>query len=298
MHRPRTVTIAEAISYASGKLASARIGTARLDAEVLLSRIIEKDRAWLFSHDRDELDEGQFRRFADIIARRALREPLQYITGRQEFWGLGFIVTPAVLIPRPETELLVETAIKLMRGATGPMTVVDLCTGSGCVAISLARELVNARVVATDISIRALAVARENAELHGVSERITFLEGDLFGPLEELDLRDRVDVITVNPPYVPSGDLAALQPEVKDHEPTNALIAGPDGMEIQRRIIDAGSGFLKQNGALIMEMGMGQADLLRQLVETRRPYDRPEILKDLAGIDRVLVAKKASSPVH
>jgi len=287
----KALTTAEAITYAFGKLAAAGISTARLDAEVILSHVLGKDRVWLITHDRDELDERLRELFAEAIARRALREPLQYITGKQEFWGLEFIVTPAVLIPRPETEFLVEAAAAIMRGANRRTTIVDLCTGSGCVAISLAKLPGDARIIATDTSAGALIVACKNAHHHGVSDRICFLEGDLYGPLEKRDLRKQVDIITANPPYIPSGDLATLQPEVKDYEPASALIAGPDGTEVHRRIIESAPGFLKASGALIMEMGMGQTDLLKQMVEATRLYDRIQILKDLAGIDRVIVAR-------
>ncbi len=230
--------------------------------------------------------------FEDTIRRRYRREPLQYITGKQEFWGLEFIVTPDVLIPRPETELLVESAIEIVKGADHRATIVDLCTGSGCIAISLAAEIKNAVIFATDTSEQALAVARENARRHGVSDRIRFLPGDLFDPLGELDIRSSVDIITANPPYIPSGDLPALQPEVRDYEPAVALVAGPDGTEIQRNIIGNAPAFLTARGVLAMEMGMGQAGALRAAAEETGSYASVEIHKDLAGIDRVIIARK------
>ena len=174
------LTIAEAILYASGQLAAAEIQTARLDTEVLLAHVLGKDRVWLITHNHDSLDSVAEKRFEQVIRRRRSREPLQYITGNQEFWGLDFAVTPAVLIPRPETELLVESAARIGRG-TDKVALVDLCTGSGCIAVSLAKELVDARIFATDMSGQALAVARENARRHGVADRIRFFEGDLFG---------------------------------------------------------------------------------------------------------------------
>ena len=220
------------------------------------------------------------------------REPLQYIIGRQEFWGLDFIVTPDVLIPRPETELLVETAVEIVKGSSARATIADLCTGSGCVAISLATAIEDARIFATDMSVQALAVARENARTHGVSDRIRFIDGNLFQPLERLGLRDQVDVITANPPYIRSGDLPMLQAEVKDYEPEIALIAGLEGTEIQKKIIDKAFAFLKKQGALIMEMGLGQAETLKRMVDRTGAYNKSEILKDLAGIDRVIVVRK------
>ncbi len=286
------MTIAETITRASGRLAAAGISTARLDAEVLLAYVIKKDRAWLIIHGNDNLDSSGQKLFEDTISRRSRREPLQYITGKQEFWGLEFLVTPDVLIPRPETELIVETAIRAVKEAGSRSTIADLCTGSGCIAVSLAKETREARIFATDASEQALAIARENARRHGVSGRIRFLEGDLFGPLEELDVRGGVDIITANPPYIPSGELAALQPEVRDYEPGIALTAGPEGIEIQREIITASVDFLNKRGVLIMEMGIHQAAALRSAAEDTGSYAVIEIYKDLAGIDRVIVARK------
>lgn len=286
------VTLAEAINRAAEILSQRSITNARLDAEVLLSHISGKDRVWLITHNKDVLDSRRSRLFEDAIRRRSRREPLQYITGKQEFWGLDFFVTPDVLIPRPETELLVEAAVKIAKDAGHAATIVDLCTGSGCIAVSVAKELGDARIFATDTSARALAIARKNAQKHGVSGRIRFLEGDLYGPLAELDLLGRVDVISANPPYIRSGDLPMLQAEVKDYEPEAALIAGPEGTEIQKIIIDKATAFLKKQGSLIMEMGMGQAEALTGMVAADTAYDKPEIRKDLAGIDRVIVVRK------
>jgi release factor glutamine methyltransferase len=292
MHRYEPLTVAEAIYQAAQKLSRAGIANARLDAEVLLSYLLKKDRAWLITHNNDSLDNENHKIFEGAIDRRSRREPLQYIIGKQEFWGLEFTVTPDVLIPRPETELVVESAIKILRSSDGQTTIVDLCTGSGCIAISLAKELGDTRIFAVDTSNQALAVSRGNARKHGVSDRIRFLEGDLFEPLGELDLRGRVDVITANPPYIRSDDLPRLQPEVRDYEPEIALRAGPDGTEVQHRIVENAPGFLKKNGVLIMEMGMGQAEALKTMAENTGSYTAIEILKDLAGIERVIVAHK------
>jgi release factor glutamine methyltransferase len=292
------VTLAEAINKAASTLSAHGVSNARLDAEVLLRFILGKDRAWLLTHADEPLDEDQRNLFEKAVDRRAKREPLQYIIGRQEFWGLDFIVGPDVLIPRPETELVVETALKITEHGSRstesntPFTIVDLCTGSGCIAVSLAHEIRNARFFALDSSGKALAIARENARKHGVSERIRFLAGDLFQPLEELDVRGQVDIVTANPPYIRSGDLRGLQPEVRDFEPEVALIAGPGGKELHQEIIDRAPAFLKRHGALIMEMGEGQAEGLIEIMNENGKYTAPEILKDLAGMDRVIVAKK------
>jgi release factor glutamine methyltransferase len=287
-----TVTVAEAINKAANLLSAAGITNARLDAEVLLSHITKKDRVWLITHRDDAFDDAYQQNFADVIERRSRREPLQHIIGNQEFWGLEFKVSPDVLIPRPETEFIVEAALAIMQDRNTPARIIDLCTGSGCLAVSLAKELTAARVIATDASEKALALARENTRNHGVSERIRFLFGDLFEPLEELDIRGQIDIIVSNPPYVQEGDLATLQPEVRDYEPEMALIAGPMGTEIAMRIIDNAPAYLKQNGALIMEMGLGQSGPLMRAVQATNTYGKPKILKDLAGIDRVLVVRK------
>lgn len=287
------MTLAEAILYAADRLSGADITNARLDAEVLLAHIIRKDRVWLITHRDDRLDDDQQRALADAVRRRAGREPLQHILGNKEFWGLEFMVNSDVLIPRPETELIMETALAMVRDRSRPVRIIDLCTGSGCIAVCLAKELTAARVIATDASEKALAVARENARNHGVSSRIRCLEGDLFEPLEELDVRGQIDIIVSNPPYVQTGDLSTLQPEVRDYEPRMALIAGPEGTEIATRIIGNAHGYLKQGGALIMEMGLGQSEALTRAVEATKAYAKPEILKDLAGIERVIVARKA-----
>jgi len=286
------VTLAEAINNAATLLSTAGITNARLDAEVLLSHIILKDRVWLITHRDDVLDDNHQREFADVIQRRTRREPLQHIIGNQEFWGLEFIVSPDVLIPRPETEFIIEAALAIVQDRNTPVRIIDLCTGSGCIAVSLAKELTAARVIATDASEKALTVARENTRRHGVSEHIRFLLGDLFEPLEELDIRGQIDIIVSNPPYVQAGDLSTLQPEVRDYEPEMALIAGPGGTEIAKRIIQIAPEYLKKNGTLIMEMGLGQADALTRMVEATGAYGDRELLKDLAGIERVIIARK------
>jgi release factor glutamine methyltransferase len=193
---------------------------------------------------QDRLNTETQRSFERTIERRKRREPLQHIIGTQEFWGLPFRVTPDVLIPRPETEFVVEAALTAVKEVSAPV-IVDLCTGSGCIAVCLLKELASARVFATDRSARAVPVAQENARLNGVADRIRFLEGDLFGPFEELDLLGRIDCIVTNPPYVRSSDLTTLQPEVRDFEPEMALVAGPEGTEIAERIIRQAPGYLK-----------------------------------------------------
>ncbi len=285
------LTIAEAIHQASRRLHAAGVPAAPFDAELLLRHVLGRDRAWIITHGTDPLDGGHLALFEDAVRRRETREPLQHIIGTQEFRGLDFIVTRYVLIPRPETELVVEAVIDAAKEHR-PQIIVDLCTGSACIAVSIAKTLPEVRIFATDRSEQALAVARRNAQRHDVSGRIRFLEGDLFAPLEELDLRGRVDIITTNPPYVRSGDLPLLQPEVKDYEPEIALVAGAAGTEIAERIIKAAPEYLRTGGSLIMEMGMDQAESIVTMVGRTKAYAQPVLLKDLAEIDRVIVAKK------
>ncbi len=287
------MTFIEAINRAASQLTAVGVSTARLDAEVLLRHAINGDRAWLLAHMQEELADDPRKAFEQAVERRGRREPLQYITGRQEFWGIEFVVTPDVLIPRPETELIIESALRSVKDRNKPLRIIDLCTGSGCIAVSLAKELPQARTLATDTSPQAISIARGNARRQDVADRIRFFEGDLFGPLEELDIHGQVDIIVSNPPYVSSGDFSALQPEVRDYEPKTALLAGPDGTQVQRRIIHEASRFLIKHGLLIMEMGLGQAGPLSHLIRQRKDYGSLEILKDLAGIDRVIIAKKS-----
>jgi release factor glutamine methyltransferase len=203
------VTIREVINSAATKLSAAGIANPRLDAEVILSHILNGDRAWLITHIHDALDAGNRALFDDAIVRRAKREPLQHIIGKQEFWGLDFIVTPDVLIPRPETELVVESAIKTARNMPAPV-ILDLCTGSGCIAVSLATALPAARFFAVDISEKALAIARRRARASYPTASVS--RRQFVRPLEELDIRGRVDMIVSNPPYVRSDELDTLRP--------------------------------------------------------------------------------------
>jgi release factor glutamine methyltransferase len=229
-------------------------------------------------------------RYRDLVARRAMRVPLQHLTGEQEFWSLRFEVTPAVLIPRPETEHVVEAFLELNR-LPNPI-VLDIGTGSGCLAIAVAHEVPGALVHATDLSEEALMVARRNATNLDVAGRIAFYRGDLFEPLEGRGLLGQVDFILSNPPYIAAADLASLEPEVRDHEPRQALTPGPDPFAIHRRLARESSAFLKPGGFLIVEIGQGQERSLGDLYRTPGTglgivQERP----DLAGIPRVLAAR-------
>lgn len=224
-----------------------------------------------------------------LVERRAKREPAAYIVGWQEFWGLPFEVGPGVLIPRPETELVVETALTLLNAAplAANPAIADVCTGSGCVAVAIARERPDVRVTATDISERALAIARRNAERHGVAARVTFVRADLLA-----GVAGPFDLVSANPPYVPDADRPTLQPEVRDHEPPLALYAGADGLDVIRRLVVEATERLREGGVLVFEFGFGQSDEIAKLISGTRGLRMVELRPDLQGIPRVAVARK------
>lgn len=231
-------------------------------------------------------------RAESVVSRRIAREPLQYILGTQEFCGLDFQVNPAVLIPRPETELLVQETLREGGFAEGAV-LVDVGTGSGCVAVTLATILRGMRIFALDCSRDALTVAKSNAERHGVSDNITWKEGDLLSPLRECNLVGAVDAIVSNPPYIAEEVWASLQPEIRDFEPRLALVAGQRGTEFHERLLHDAREFLVPDGVLVMELGQGQAPLVRQAAEQVGGYAGLHTVKDEAGIERVMIARRA-----
>jgi release factor glutamine methyltransferase len=230
-------------------------------------------------------------RGASLVARRAAREPLQYILGTHEFCGLVFAVGPGVLIPRPETELLVQEVVR--RGDSGkPVTIVDVGTGSGCLAVTLATLLKEARILAVDRSPEALALARGNARKLGVEDRVEWYEGDLLAPLQDKGIAGAVDVIVSNPPYISEGEWAGLQPEVRLFEPRMALVAGPDGTEFHERLLREALTYLVPGGLLLMEVGQGQAPVVRRIAARLGGYAPLRIVEDAAGIERVVIAQR------
>ncbi len=277
-------TLQERLSRARDALVSAGIepSEAALDVELLARHVLGWDRARLLSDGRDTPPQGFDERFDAAIDRRRRREPISQIIGHREFWGLDFEVTPDVLPPRPETELIVEEALASFKDSERPV-IVDVGTGSGCLAIVLALELPNAEMVATDVSAAALEVARRNAISHGVNRRIAFVETDLFS------YHDRLDLVVSNPPYIASDDAASLTPEVRDHEPHVALFGGRDGLSIYRRLLPAARRLINEDkGRLIVEVGYDQADAVTRLAWVagwRLIRER----QDLQGITRALV---------
>lgn len=281
-----TISIAEALREAARVLDQAGVADARREASSLLSHITGQDRTFLISHGEDLLDERELRLFVAAITRRAAGEPAQYITGVQDFYGRSFRVTPDVLIPRPETELLVEAALGVMRGDA---VVCDVGTGSGCIAVTLLCERADARAVGLDISEAALLVARENARELGVEDRISLRVSDCFAALDRST--DQVDLIVSNPPYVSAKALPGLQREVRDHEPLVALSPGGDGLSVIRRLLTESPDFLRANGHLLMEIGFDQGQAVQQLVD-EHIWSLREILPDLQSIPRIVVLQK------
>ncbi|HEX7962495.1 MAG TPA: peptide chain release factor N(5)-glutamine methyltransferase [Terriglobales bacterium] len=258
----------------------------RLDAETLLMHVLQRERSYLYAHPEFELACGELTRFYEAISQRAQGVPLQYITGHQEFWGIDFRVNPAVLIPRPETEHSVEAVLEIAKQVEAPR-IVDVGTGSGCIAIALASELPKAEIHAVDISADALAVAKENAERLGFSNRINFAQGDLLS--QYIDQEQQFDVVVSNPPYVGSNEPDKVQREVREHEPRVAVFGGPTGLELYTRLIPESHRVLRNGGWLVMEIGFSTEAQIRAMLNGWRDV---HTACDLQGIPRVVVARK------
>jgi release factor glutamine methyltransferase len=259
----------------------------RLDAEVLLMRFLKTDRLELLTHPERSLTEREAAGFARWVERRRRGEPVAYIVGEKEFWSLVFHVSREVLIPRPETECLIEEVLERYGRETGGLRIIDIGTGSGAIGIALARELPASRVVATDISQGALEVASLNAVAHGVADRMEFLHGDLFASAP-----GTFDLIASNPPYIPDEIYPLLPAGIREFEPRQALIAGPDGTAFHREIIREGAHRLKAGGWIFLEIGDGQKELVEALFRDEGIYDTIRFRKDYGGIDRVAVARR------
>lgn len=281
-----TNSISDLLREASQTLRDAGVPEARREAGSLLSHVIGKDRTFLISHAEDIVAGDDLARFRETVARRASGEPLQYITGVQDFYGREFRVTTDVLIPRPETELLVEAALEVIAHKPAPL-ICDVGTGSGCIAITLVCERTDARAVAVDVSVPALAVAEDNARRHAVGDRMRFTISDCF---ESVD-RTAFDLVVSNPPYVAADALPGLQREVRDHEPLVALSSGADGLDVIRRLLRDAPAFLKTDGYLIMEIGFDQGEKVQRLINENL-WRLDEIRPDLQGIPRIVLVQK------
>jgi release factor glutamine methyltransferase len=275
------------LKEAKGILSNAGIENPERDAESALSHCLGIERVILY-RDNPEISDEMNMQIDALIKRRSGREPLQYILGYTEFHGLKIKVGPGVLIPRPETELLAEEAITAIANCKLQKLnckFLDLCTGSGCIALTLAKAFPDAQVYGTDMSADALGYAGENAELNNI-KNITFLKGDLFKPVKDMQF----DMIISNPPYIRKDDMKLLQPEIRDWEPVAALDGGEDGLDYYRKIISGAGDHLKENGFLMLEIGMGQSDPIREMAEDEG-FNNIQILKDYAGIDRIVKLK-------
>ncbi|HYG97823.1 MAG TPA: peptide chain release factor N(5)-glutamine methyltransferase [Terriglobales bacterium] len=283
-----TMLLKEALFSALEYLESNSVGSPRLNAEVLLMFTLEVDRAYLYAHPERDLSEDEVARYREALDQRARGVPSQYITGHQEFWGLDFLVSPAVLIPRPETEHVVEAVLRLVRdsGAGGRPRIVDVGTGSGAIALALAHELPQAEVHAVDLSGEALEVARANAARLQLTDRVRFTCSDLLTAFDE---RPQFDFVVSNPPYVGEGEEDRVQREVKKFEPRMAVFAGLDGLDTIRRLIPQANARLIDGGWLLMEIGYTQSAAVQELLKDWRDV---HAIPDLQGIPRVIAAKK------
>jgi release factor glutamine methyltransferase len=302
-HEAGAMDIRAALKESIKRLRAAKVPSHTLAAELLLMHAVGCDRTWLYTHPEAPLDSSAAERLFGLVSRRIAGEPTQYLTGKQEFWGLEFEVTPAVLIPRPETEHVVEVALACLGAdslAIGPGTdrtsaalrIADVGTGSGCIAVALAGELPQANIVATDISADALEVAQRNAARHGVADRIHFLRCDLLDAISRASLL--FDVIVSNPPYIALEEASQLPREVRDHEPGIALFAGPTGTEVYGRLIEQASALLRPGTELVVELGYNSVKRVQAIFADQPGWTNLRITNDLAGIPRVLSATRAS----
>ncbi|MBK9307536.1 MAG: peptide chain release factor N(5)-glutamine methyltransferase [Nitrospira sp.] len=287
-------TVGELVAWARRSLDAAGTENVAQEALWLLAAALEVQHHLLASRTEQPVSVEQLVRAKTLVSRRVAREPIQYILGTQEFCGLDFVVNASVLIPRPETELLVQVVLK-EGGLVEGTTLVDVGTGSGCIAVTLATILDGVRILAVDCSADTLAVARSNAMQHGVGEKIEWLKGDLLDPLRDRNLIGAVDVIVSNPPYIAEGAWDQLQPEVQRFEPRVALLAGQKGTEFHERLFRTGKEFLAPDGMLVMEMGQGQLPLVQQAAGQVGGYTGLQTVKDEAGIERVMIARRAGS---
>ena len=293
----------QALNAAVERLMASRVPSPRMNAELLIMFTLDCDRAYLYAHPERELTPDEIQRYDEALARRATGVPAQYITGHQEFWGLDFIVSPAVLIPRPETEHVVEAVLelakpKIVERRASPQAcpersrrvrIVDVGTGSGAIALALAKELPTAEIHATDISPPALEVARANAARHELTSRIEFHRTDLLGGLPPSSF----DIVVSNPPYVGDSEEESVQLEVRKFEPRNAVFAGPTGLEVIERLIPQAREALRPGGWLVFEISGTIADRARSLLSSW-DWDDVAIRNDLQGIERVAIARKTT----
>ena len=280
---PKTWTIGSLVKWATDDFRARGIENPRLDAELIVAHALGIDRMRVILDAGRPLEGAELAKLRDLVKRRRSHEPMAYLLGAREFYGLRFRVDARVLVPRPDTETLVDVALARTRHLSMSMRLLDLCTGSGCVAIAIARQRPTAQVFATDLSADAIAVARDNAHRLG-AHRIAFLQGDLFAPLQA-DMR--FDIVTANPPYIASSEIPTLQPDIREFEPKLALDGGADGLDIVRRIVGGAAGALAKGGVLAMEIGAGQALATAELLGAAG-FEDVRADRDLGRIERVV----------
>lgn len=287
-------TIGKILKWTEEYFQKYNIENPRLDAEVLLGYVLNKERIFLYVHFDQPLDSEELAKFKECIKKRAMKMPVAYITGVREFMGLDFKVTEATLIPRPDTEILVETAMERLGKIAGNEAgtgkcFADLGTGSGAICLSILNYMKEIEAVTVDISPKAIAVAKENAEKFAVSDRIEFLEGDFLKPLEN---KGKFTAILSNPPYIPKQDILGLESDVKDFEPMGALDGGIDGLDFYRQLLVKSANYIEDGGFLAIEIGINQSQVILEMAKRNLMWGKVEVIKDLAGIDRCVVLWK------
>ena len=287
-------TIQKLLKWVTEYLAGKGIESPRLSAELLLSHVLALKRIELYTQFSKQVPQEQLDKLHDLVKRAGLHEPVAYLTGKTEFYSLELDITADCMIPRPETELLVQRAIEFLRTRCGIQYVCDLCTGSGCIAVAIAKNFPEARIIATDISAAALEVAARNIEKHRLNERIRLLCGDLFEPIiKQLDV-NQFDLIVCNPPYVSTAEYDKLDKNVKDYEPASALLAGADGMDVYRRIVEKVDEFLKPDATFMLEIGYAQGPSVKELLKQTVAFSEIKIEKDFHNNDRIVISRKKS----
>ncbi len=287
-------TIGKILKWTEQYFAKAGLDSARLDAEVLLSHVLKKERIFLYVHFDQPLEPHELATYKECIKRRVKHEPVAYITGHREFMGLEFKVSKDTLIPRPDTEILVEAVLQRLKPTGEGCCIADIGTGTGAICLSLLNYLPQLKGYAVDISAEALKIALENAENLGLKDRVVLLQGDLLEPLKQkLPAGERLSAIVSNPPYIPKADIQGLEADVRAYEPIGALDGGVDGLDFYRRLMQESAELLENDGFLTLEVGIHQAQQLKALSEAMPQWQNCEIIRDLAGIERVVVLWKA-----
>ncbi len=290
-----TWTIQKLLNWVTEYLTDKGVDSPRLSAELLLSHVMGLKRIELYTQFDKSVAGQQLDQLHALVKRAGHHEPVAYLVGKTEFYSLELNVSSDCMIPRPETELLVQRAIEFLRARTGVQYVCDLCTGSGCIAVAIAKNFPDVRIIATDICDDALSIAAGNVEKHQLTERIKLLCGDLFKPIiQQLDV-EQFDLIVCNPPYVSSTEYEKLKKNVKDYEPKKALFAGDNGLDVYRRIIKEADRFLKSDAALMLEIGFSQGSAIKELLEQTGAFNEIRIEKDFYKNDRIISAKNISS---